>query len=99
MDGNTKESGDPEINKALAELAAERAQEQALKNPVKDKALQAPGMAGWVMKFSGGLIKNEKQAEYVLVFITILFFLISFYLFFAESIAQKISPPPLLPPD
>ena len=35
--------------------------------PATFSQTQTPGIVGWVIQCSGGLIKNEKQAHYVLV--------------------------------
>jgi hypothetical protein len=40
--------------------------------PTTSDKKKIPAMAGWVIKSSGGLIKNEKQASYVLVGFVIL---------------------------
>ncbi len=42
---------------------------------------EPPKMAGLITKYSGGLIKDSRQASYVLLGIAILFFLLSFYFF------------------
>lgn len=41
-----------------------------------------PKTIQWLIKYSGGLIKNEKQATYVLLVIVILTIFISGFLFF-----------------
>lgn len=40
----------------------------------------APKIIRWLIKYSGGLIKNERQAYYVLLTFIILAIIISFYL-------------------
>ena len=42
---------------------------------------QSPKVIQWVMKYSGGLIKDEKQANYVLIGFAVLAIIISFSLF------------------
>lgn len=39
----------------------------------------------WVMRCSGGIIKNEKQANYVLLGFVILAIIISFFLIFGDG--------------
>jgi len=41
-----------------------------------------PRMVGWVMKFSGGAIKKQKTAEYVLLGFAIAIFALSLFFFF-----------------
>lgn len=41
-----------------------------------------PALIRWVIKFSGGVIKDEKQADYVLIGFTILITIISLFLVF-----------------
>lgn len=40
---------------------------EEFQKPATSSRVQAPGIAGWVIQSSGGLIKNEKQAQYVLI--------------------------------
>ena len=42
---------------------------------------QSPKVIQWVMKYSGGLIKDEKQANYVLIGFAVLAIIISLFLF------------------
>ena len=46
------------------------------------KETATPKVVKLAMKFSGGMIKNEKQAEYALLVFVILAMAVSFYLFF-----------------
>lgn len=43
---------------------------------------ETPRMTRWVIKYSSGLIKNEKQANYVLLGFAALVIIISLFLFF-----------------
>ena len=54
--------------------------------------LQVPksSVAQWIIKFSGGFIKNETQANFVLLVIAVIFILISLVLIFRRD--------PVLPP-
>ena len=54
-----------------------------IKNPESSK------MVGWIMKYSGGMIKEERQAEYVLLGIAVIFILTSLYLFFGDNLQKK----------
>ena len=51
-----------------------------------------PKMVKLVMKYSGGMIKTERQAEYVLLGLIILMFAVSFYLFFGGT-KKAVLPP------
>ncbi len=43
---------------------------------------KTPKVIQWTMKYSGGLIKNKNQAQYVLLGFVILAIIISLFLFF-----------------
>ena len=58
-----------------------------------------PKIIRWLIKHSGGLIKNEKQAAYLLFAITILAILISIFLFFDILSGPKIPPGALEQPE
>ena len=47
---------------------------------------QSPKLIQWVLKYSGGLIKDERQANYVLVGFAVLAIGISLFLFFNSSV-------------
>ena len=49
-----------------------------------------PKVVRWTMKLSGGLIKNEKQASYVLLGFVVVAIIISLFLFFAEEGVKPI---------
>ena len=54
-------------------------------------------MAQWVIRYSGGLVRNEMQANYVLLTFTVFMVFISVLLIFGESRdvqTQKTLPPP-----
>lgn len=52
-----------------------------------------PKMVRLVIKYSGGAIKDQRQAEYVLLALTILFFAVSLYLFFRGGPKRQEIPP------
>ena len=61
-----------------------------------------PKVVKLVMKFSGGMIKNEKQAEYALLVFVILAMAVSFYLFFGgrgNTPSVNVEDPSLLLPE
>jgi len=60
-----------------------------------------PKVIQWMIKYSGGLIKNESQAQYVILGFVTLVIIISLFLFFGggrggES-EEKFLPPPEIP--
>jgi hypothetical protein len=75
-----------EIDKALQEFQAQSESVPAASvSPQNTELEKYSGMVRLVMKLSGGAIKTQKVAEYVLLAITVLFMSISFYLFFGGS--------------
>ncbi|MFY9461906.1 MAG: hypothetical protein WAP51_01755 [Candidatus Sungiibacteriota bacterium] len=51
-----------------------------------------PKIIQWVVKYSGGLIKDEKQAAYVLFGIITLAIIVSLFLFFGGGREQNTPP-------
>lgn len=56
---------------------------------------ETPRVIQWVMRYSGGLVQDEKQASYVLIGFVILAIIISIFLFFGSR--TEIAPPPPTP--
>lgn len=58
-----------------------------------------PKIIKWVTKYSGGSIKTERQAEYLLFIFVVVAMAVSFYLFFGNPLSfnKKIVPPILSP--
>ncbi len=84
-----------EIDKALKEFEAQSdTAPQVQVSPQKAELAKYSGMVRLIMKLSGGAIKTQKAAEYVLLVCSILFFLLSFYFFFGSggNKAPQISP-------
>jgi len=84
IDESLKFKGTNEIEESLREFEEKSEKEQQEKQVIENPGIpkDASGMARLTMKLSGGLIKKEKQAERVLLGISILIFLISGYLFY-----------------
>ncbi len=52
-----------------------------------------PKMVKWVIKYSGGLIKNEKQANYFLLgFVALILIVSGFLLFGSNKTIKNINP-------
>ena len=51
-----------------------------------------PKIVQWVIKYSGGYIKNEKQAQYVLLGLASLFLIISIFLLVNTFVAPSKPP-------
>jgi len=74
---------DNEINQALQEFEVKEASyTQAIPQKEVD---ETPTMVKWIFKLSGGAITEQKQAEYVLLAVVVLIFLISGFLMFGGS--------------
>ena len=102
MDKNLNLSGNAEIQKALKELESEQGgvetpQVSETVDVLKSQRIQVsqdsdtPKMIGLVMKYSGGLIKEEKQARYVLLGLVVLMLSLSAYFFFGSG-PEKVKP-------
>ena len=44
-----------------------------------------PKIIQWVIKYSGGLVKDEKQASYILIGFVVLAIIVSLFLFFGRG--------------
>jgi len=51
-----------------------------------------PKIVEWVIKYSGGLVKDEKQASYVLIGFVVVAIIVSLFLIFGA--VSSSSPPP-----
>ncbi len=90
------DTGNPEIGAALAEF--EKTQGGMMKSQVKDTVdvmssqkieipedVGTPKMVQRLIKWSGGAIKDQRQAEYILLAFVVIAMGISLYLFFGGS--------------
>jgi len=50
-------------------------------------------LAGFLVKYSGGLIKDETQASYVIIGLVVVAIIISLFLFFGGGAKKSIEPP------
>lgn len=81
-----------EIQDALREFELKSRAEQARTAPVVAKEAETGGMVEFVIKHSGGLIKEQKQAEYLLLGFVIVVIAISFFLF-SNAFRTPSAPP------
>ncbi|KKT01152.1 MAG: hypothetical protein UW07_C0056G0004 [Candidatus Nomurabacteria bacterium GW2011_GWF2_43_8] len=78
-----KIEGSIDINEALKEFEEKTSQEQATKIVAAREFSNMPKMVKLVIKWSGGAIKEQREAEYVLLGFAILVFIISLFIFFS----------------
>jgi len=60
---------------------------------------KTPKIIQWAIKYSGGLIKNERQASYVILGIAVLIIIFSLSLFFHASGLITVKRNPSVPPE
>ena len=93
MDENLNLTENTEIEKALKEFEIKSQAEQVQKTPETSKTSDVPKMVQLVMKYSCGIIKDEIQANYVLLGFAVIVIAISLFLVFGGDItSQKSSP-------
>ena len=80
-----KIEGNIDINQALKEFEIKSDAEQVQKAPEVFKTSDVPKMVQLVMKWSGGAIKEQKTAEYVLLGFCLLFIVSAIFIFFSSS--------------
>lgn len=96
MNEEIKTGGNAEIEQALKEFEAKEAvpSYQAVKFY---NETDTPKIVKLAMKWTG--VKEQKQAEYVLLAFIIIAMLISFYLFFGQTLLSKFSSKKQIPQD
>lgn len=82
MEENLNLNKDADINQALKEFEMKFQAEQMAKPPETKEVSDVPKVVKLVMKLSGGAIKEEQQAEYVILGFVVVAILLSIYLFF-----------------
>ena len=87
MNENMDLDKDAEIKKALEEFEAKSKAEQMQKAPEAKKTSGVPKMVELVMKWSG--VKEERQAEYILLGLVVIMIAVSLYLFFGGKGTQE----------
>lgn len=93
MTENIKIPDNFEIDQALKEFEAKSKAEETQKVSEVSKTPDVPKMVRLVMKLSGGAIKEQKQAEYVLLGFVALAIIVSLFLVFGgKQTQQKLTP-------
>ena len=64
---------------------------EEFRRPARSDASETPKIIRWVIKCSGGLIKNEKQATYVLFGFVAVMVVISLFVIFSGGTSQPAS--------
>jgi hypothetical protein len=82
-------AANPEIGDALKEFEVQSQQFEASRIPVK-AIREGSAIVRFLIKYSGGAIKEEKQAEYVLLAFVIIALSTSLYLFFGGGEGRNI---------
>ena len=70
---------------------------EEFRQPSQSFQTTTPKITEWVMKHSGGTIKNEKQANYVLIGFVVVAIVISLFLFLGEKISNNPEDTKVLP--
>ncbi len=81
--------GNQEINVALREFEVKASVEQKSKQPTAPTSNDVPKMVKFIFKLSGGAIKEQEQAEYVLLGFVVVALVASFFLFFGFPSGNK----------
>lgn len=92
MPPETKMPDSAEIDQALKEFEMKSNQEQTQQTTTSSQTSEIPKMVQLVMKYSGGAIKEQRQAEYVLLGFVFVVIAISLYLFFGGTTNKVKSP-------
>jgi len=92
VDENIDLSKNIEINQALKEFEVKSNIEQIKQTVATSQTSDAPKIVQLVMKCSGGAIKDERRAEYVLLGFVVVAIIISLFLVLGGG-KKNISPP------
>ncbi len=65
---------------------------EEFRQPSQSFQTTTPKITEWIMKHSGGMIKDEKQANYVLIGFVVVAIVISLFLFFGGNSSNKKIP-------
>ena len=97
MSEEVKIDNNTDIDQALKEFEAKSVAEETPSISEVSKDSEMPRMVRWIIKLSGGAIKDQRQAEYVLLGLVVLMFAVSFYFFLGTGNSRPaISPNDLI---
>ncbi len=65
---------------------------EEFQRPARSFNSENPKMIQWVIKYSGGYVKDETQAEYVLIGFVALAIIVSLFLFFGGNGRPNMTP-------
>ena len=80
-----------ELQKALKEFEEKNAEDEAQSLP-KEKPPKSSKLAQWLVSHSGGVIKDETQAEYALLAFVLISLAISGAVFFSGGVSTEEPP-------
>jgi hypothetical protein len=78
-----------EIRDALKAFNQSSVADQQRRNLQSAPTSNTPNMVQVVIKYSGGLIKNEEQADYLVFVLAFLSLIVSFHLFFKSGQVER----------
>lgn len=86
-----------DISQALGEFEVKQAQEELLHPKIQKEEVKGSKMIRFVIKYSGGLVKDERQASYVLLGVVVLFLVVSGGFFIKGTTNNRIIDPSVIP--
>jgi len=90
MDENKNNKEGIDLSGALKDSGTGVKFQDEWRRPAQTLYPETPKIIQWVIKYSGGLIKDKKQANYVLLGLVALAIIISLFLFFSGGSQKPI---------
>lgn len=82
MNQNNETNQGEDLSDMFEGLGNDTKSEEKQQRPTRSSYHGTPKIVTWVIKYSGGLVKNEKQASYVLLgFVTVTVVIVLFLIF------------------
>lgn len=97
MDTQTNNKEETDFNDAPNNPSASTNPQEKELSPDQIFDPEMPRMVRWVIKYSGGIIKDEKQASFVLLMFAIAVIIISLFFFFGGNSGSEIQKNLILP--
>jgi len=91
MDQDNKENKEIDLSGAMRDSDSGVKFQNDKQRPTQTFFPGAPKIIQWVIKYSGGLVKNEKQASYVIFGFVALAIIVSLFLVFRGG-EEKLTP-------